>query len=326
MKKVFAFSLIVVLIVILSACSDDSNPVTSTSPRVFDPFALWDTASGNLGNIVQCLAVKDTFLFAGTSDSGFYRSTNIGSSWIKSNTGLPSLNIRVLLVKDSNLFAATGGNGVYRSTDNGSNWTASNSGITTAAVYSLVRKDSNLFAGATGDGVYRSTDNGSTWVSAGLSGSTVFAFAVKGSRLFVGSSSGVYRSDDNGVNWTPINTGLPGLNIRSLAVQDTNLFAAEISGIFRSSNDSSWTAVNEGLYSALALGYPQSFFVYGSNILAGFTSNAGVYLSLNNGASWVSCNAGLPPFSAKAFTYNGAYIFMGGMDNIGHGVVWRHAL
>jgi hypothetical protein len=325
MKKIFTFSLIVVLLVILYACSDDSNPVTSAGPRIFDPFALWDTASGQLGSLVQCLAFKDTNLYAGTSDSGVYRSTNNGTSWVKSSglTG-SGLNVHTILVRDSVLLAGTD-NRIYRSIDKGSTWGTFGTGIGSTQVYSLVRKDTVLFAGTTGL-LYISTDGGSSWDAPGLVvPGNIRTLVVKGSRLFAGSgSNGVFRSTDNGSTWITINDGLLGHAIYSLAVKDTNLFAATNRGVFRSSNDSSWTETNDGLYSVPS--DPQSFFVYGSNILVGFPNYNGIFLSLNNGASWVSCNGGLPGFSAYAFVYNGTYLFVGGENQTAVGAVWRHAL
>jgi hypothetical protein len=324
MKKIFAFSLIIVLVVLFWACGSDDNPVINTT-RVFDPFALWDTASGQLGSLVQCLAAKDTNLYAGTSDSGVYRSTNNGESWTKSSTGLSggSLIINALLVTDSNIFAGTSV-GVYRSTNKGSSWSIS-MGIG-AAVLSLVKKDTMLFAGTTSR-LSCSTDGGSTWDEPGLVvPGNVTTLVVKGSRLFAGTgSNGVTRSADNGSTWLTINTGLGNNTINSLAVQDTNLFAATAGGVFRSSNDSTWTAVGEGLYVAYTLGDPQSIYVVGPNILTGFAGYAGVFLSLNNGASWVSANGGLPAFDAYSFVYHGSYLFVGGRGNGTGGAVWRHA-
>jgi ligand-binding sensor domain-containing protein len=325
-KQILIFSIFICLIVLFWACgSDDSNPVVNTT-RVFDPFALWDTASGQLGSRVQCLAAKDTNLYAGTSDSGVYRSTNNGESWTKSSTGLSGagLIINALLVKDSNLFAGTSG-GVYRSTNKGSSWSLSNTGIG-AAVLSLVKKDTLLFAGTTSR-LYCSTDDGSTWDEPGaVVPGNVTTLVVKGSRLFAGTgSTGVSRSTDNGSTWLTINTGLLNPTIYSLAAKDTNLFAATAAGVFRTSNDSIWTAVGEGLYVAYTLGDPQSIYIVGSNILAGFGGYAGVFLSLNNGASWISANGGLPAFGVYSFVYNGSYLFVGGQGNGTGGAVWRHA-
>jgi hypothetical protein len=328
MKQTLIFSVIICLMIIFGACSDDSNPVTSTGPRVFDPFALWDTASNvSLGNRVQCMAVKDTFLFAGTSNAGIYRSTNNGENWVTVNIGLSSVNIQALLVKDTIIYAGTAV-ALYRSTDNGLNWGAYSSGMTNTNIRALAAKDSFIFAGTNGGGLYRSTNNGVIWTSAGLSGEMVITFAVKGSRLFAGTAaSGIYRSTNNGTDWTQINTGMPGLTINALAAQDTNLYSATTWGIYRSSNDSSWSEVNEGLYSVL-MGSADftSLFVYGPSVLVGVSSYRGVYLSLNHGASWVAANAGLFGFSTSCFAYNGTYLFIGGQNQGGGGGVWRHAL
>jgi photosystem II stability/assembly factor-like uncharacterized protein len=326
MKKIFAFSLIIILIVLFWACgSDDSNPVVNTT-RVFDPFALWDTASGQLGSLVQCLAAKDTNLYAGTADSGVYRSTNNGTSWVKSSglTGL-GLNVHTILVKDSVLLAGTN-NRIYRSIDKGSTWGTFGTGIASTQIYSLVRKDTVLFAGTEGR-LYSSTDGGSTWNEPGLVvPGNIRTLVVKNSRLFAGSAAnGVFRSADNGSTWITINIGLGNNTIYSLAAQDTNLFAATPAGVFRSSNDSIWTAVGEGLYVAYTLGDPQSIYVVGPNILTGFAGYAGVFLSLNHGASWVSANGGLPAFDAYSFVYHGSYLFVGGRGNGTGGAVWRHA-
>jgi hypothetical protein len=329
MKQFLVFSVIICLIVIFGACSDDSNPVTSAvGPRVFDPFALWDTASGQLGSLVQCLAFKDTNLYAGTSDSGVYRSTNNGTSWVKSSglTG-SGLNVHTILVRDSVLLAGTD-NRIYRSIDKGSTWGTFGTGIGSTQVYSLVRKDTVLFAGTAGL-LYISTDGGSSWDAPGLVvPGNIRTLVVKSSRLFAGSgSNGVFRSTDNGSTWITINTGLPGatVNVNSLAAKDTNLFAAIAGwGMYRSSNDSTWTAVNDGLFSPLFGAAATSLFVYGPSVLVGISDYQGVYLSLNNGASWVSANAGLLGFSTYCFVYNGSYLFIGG--EFGGGAVWRHGL
>jgi hypothetical protein len=323
MKQILIFSIFVCLIVLFWACGSDDNPVNPTV-RVFDPFALWDTASGGLGSLVQCLAVKDTLLFAGINDDGVYRSTNNGETWTQMINGLSSLNIRALLVKDTIIYAGTS-SGVYISADNGSNWAPSTTGMGAIIVRALIMKDTNIFAG-TATGVYVSADDGAHWTSAGLSTYTVVTLCVKGKKLFAGTTNinnSVYRSTNDGTDWLRITEGLAVQAANSLAAKDTNLFAATNGGIFRSSNDSTWTAVNDGLYSLSS--NPQVLFVYGPSILAGFGNFEGIYLSLNNGASWVSCNAGLFGLTAGCFTYNRSYIFVGGTNQSGGGHVWRHA-
>jgi hypothetical protein len=324
MKQILTFAALILLIFIFWACGSDENPVQN-STRNFDPFALWDTASGGMGSFVQCMAVKDTNLFAGINDAGVYRSTNNGDDWIQMITGLSNLNVHALLVKDTIILAGTSA-GVFISTNKGSNWSASTSGMGAIIVRSLIKKDTNIFAG-TASGVYVSGDNGASWTGAGLGTYTVTTLCVKGTKLIAGTTNaanGVYRSINNGTNWVRIVDGITGYVVNSIVTRDTNLFAATNGGIFRSGNDSTWTYVNDGLYSVGST--PQVLFVYGSGILAGFGNYEGVYLSLNNGASWVSGNAGLFGLTVGCFTYNGSYLFVGGTNQSGGGAVWRHAL
>jgi hypothetical protein len=328
MKKILFPLIVIGIVVVFWSCSKDSNPVVQQGINAFNAFALWDTASPAVSSTVQCLAVKDTFLFAGTSSAGIYRSTNNGDTWSTVNTGLVNHNVHAILVKDSILLAGTA-NGIYISTNNGSNWSESTSGMGNIVVYSLVAKDTSIFAG-TADAVFQSLDDGATWSGTSMSTSyNVVSLCVRGNRLFAGTTdinNGLYRTTNNGVNWLRIVSGMPGVSVVSLAAQDTNLYAATADGVFRSSNDSTWTQVNDGLYSVLVGAAPTTVYAYGPNVLAGMSNNQGIYLSLNYGSSWVSANAGLFGLSVNCFAYNGSYLFVGGVNMGGSAGVWRHPL
>lgn len=99
----------------------------------------------------------ETF-FAGTRDSGVFRSTDNGDLWIQTNFGLTHSNIRVLLIEPNNrIFAGAQDGGMFRSIDNGNNWTQINTGLTNLTILSLaVDADGYLFAGSNGAGVFRS--------------------------------------------------------------------------------------------------------------------------------------------------------------------------
>ena len=139
-----------------------------------------------------------TQMFAGVG-GGVYRSTDKGSTWTVSNTGMPYPD-RVLAVSvavhDSVLFVGTFSGGVFRSTDFGTTWTTANVGLPS---YVLCFADSgaNLFAGTAGAGVYCSTNKGTTWtaINTGLPSNTlVYAFAVGGWYLYAGTfGGGVWR-------------------------------------------------------------------------------------------------------------------------------------
>jgi hypothetical protein len=113
----------------------------------------WKPA-GLTGVSVQTLAVIGRNLFAGTFDSGVYRSTDSGSSWTAVNNGLPQniytkgIWITSFAVVGSNLFAGVLGSGVFLSTDNGASWKPENTGQWDSNhVMALGASNTNLISG-----------------------------------------------------------------------------------------------------------------------------------------------------------------------------------
>src|SRR5512143_2954660 len=92
--------------------------------------AQWVQTNGLSGCHVECLLESGTNLFAGTADSGVFRSTSSGTSWTDVNAGLTNTEVLALAASGSNLLAGTFGGGVYRSTDNGTSWSGANAGLT----------------------------------------------------------------------------------------------------------------------------------------------------------------------------------------------------
>jgi photosystem II stability/assembly factor-like uncharacterized protein len=96
-------------------------------------------------------------IYATASDSGYYRSTNLGDSWkfLSKGTG------RTINAFASNsigyLFISIFSLGVFRSTDNGIIWQEVDSGLDSSNVNALiVTNDDYLLAGTSWKGVYRS--------------------------------------------------------------------------------------------------------------------------------------------------------------------------
>jgi len=236
--------------------------------------------------------------------------------WIQTQ-GLYGGNIISFAVSGTNLFAGASGAGVFLSTDYGKSWTAT--GLTAFHVHSLAVSGTNVFAGTAGFGVLRSTDNGKNWTAINNElrdpngEDCVWALAVIGTNLFVGTFRGVFRSTDNGTSWTAVNNGLTNTNVLALTVSGRNLFAGTGGGVFLSTdNGTSWTEVNNGLtnrgVSALA--------VSGTNLFAG-TRGGGVFLSTNNGANWTAVNNGLTNTDVTAFAVIGTNLFAGTAGSIG---------
>jgi hypothetical protein len=77
-----------------------------------------------MNSSIGALAINSSgSIFAGTLDSGIYRSMDNGANWMQINNGLINMGV-VSLTIDSNgiVFAGTVGDGLFRSTDNGTNW------------------------------------------------------------------------------------------------------------------------------------------------------------------------------------------------------------
>ena len=135
------------------------------------------------------------------------------------------------------------------------------------------------------------TANGQ-WVptNVGPSANYISSLVVKGDNIFAGTSSGILHSTDNGKSWKVADSGLVipyssyyDHNINCLALNGSNLFAGKFrGGIYHSTdNGTSWT----GLTSGLTPGSVVSLLVSDTYLFAG--TDDGLFLSTNNGASWV---------------------------------------
>jgi photosystem II stability/assembly factor-like uncharacterized protein len=163
---------------------------------------------------------RDSVVYAGTinpasSDSGLFRSTDAGGSWVKLLSGYV-YGIAIDPTNASTIYAAkgTGGGGVSKSTDGGETWLDRNTGLFNLDVRTIAvdpANSSRVYAGGSG-GVYRSNDAGASWLPAiGLNGITVNAVAIDPrdpAVLFAGTSSGAFRSSDFGAHFLPIQNGL----------------------------------------------------------------------------------------------------------------------
>lgn len=295
--------------------------------------------SGNAGLPAECkvksLAVKDSFVFAGTVREGVYRSADGGISWTPARNGLPEPyfaygEIDHLVATGSSLFAATRprsvgsgrtqGGGVYRSDDNGVTWFAVNDGIpllgTNNPPYSY-----QYYPYPTG-------------------------LSAQGSTLLFGTKyEGVFRSIDNGATWTEANTGLPTSNdnyprFTSFVRLGSDVYASshgfhagidDARGVFRSSDGgASWTHVGIDLADSRPV---NALAVQGHALLAAVgcpaqphdlaacpkSASDGVYRSVDGGVTWTRIGTHLDGISVARMHVRGSRIFAG---TLGYGI-WR---
>jgi photosystem II stability/assembly factor-like uncharacterized protein len=268
---------------------------------------------------VVCFAIKDTVVFAGTSVSGIYSSTDNGDSWSEMNTGLTNKSVHAITIDGSNLYAGTSG-GVFLSTDNGASWEATNTGLTELYIWAFAVGDTNLFTG-TMSGVFRLKNDGTRWtdVTSELTSTIIRALAIRDTYIFAGAyDRGVFRSTDNGDTWIEAREGMYSGYVRTLAIKDTILFAGSWGGVFVSTdNASNWTDANDGLTQ-----YDIRAFAISDTILFAGSYAGGVFYSTNHGTNWIEVNSGLTNKYVESLAVNETHIFASTLDNI----LWRRLL
>lgn len=174
---------------------------------------------------INCIAISDSNIFAGTAGFGIFNTTDNGNVWnpnTYSNTIIPSPYISALAISDTNIFAEAEnmgqGGGLFLSTNNGFSWTSINKGLTdstgdtySTSVTSFAFNGKNIFVGTLGGGVFLSTNNGGNWntVNNGLTDLEIYSLAISKTYLYAGTSAtGVWKraiSDITGVNGLEVN-------------------------------------------------------------------------------------------------------------------------
>lgn len=234
----------------------------------------WAAAYGGDGGEVcfNHMVANNQNILGETQYNGIFRTTNGGSSWHSSQTGLGSENAAWVgpILKHPNISSwfYTARQRVYLSTDYGGTWNAIslNSVNGSNAVREMAQSKSN----------------------------PDLMFASSGSQLF--------RSTDGGVNWTNITTGLPNRTITSVYVHpsDENIVVVTFSGfgtdkVYKSTNaGSNWTSIHGNLPDTPV----NDILVFTDT---GATANTyfvatdiGVFVTDNNGVDWMETDDGLP--------------------------------
>lgn len=128
--------------------------------------------------------------FGPPSSTGIYKTTNGGTNWMPSNSGLTDPAVAALWLDQANpniLIAGTLNAGMFRSTDAGSTWQVVSPGFgpTTA----LLQIGASLYAG-TSQGISVSQDDGATWNLAVPTPASVQSLASSGTYLYAARSDG----------------------------------------------------------------------------------------------------------------------------------------
>ena len=285
----------------------------------------WLPDGGLSGHTINALIVNKGALFAGTSDSGVYRSSDKGQSWLAINAGLTDVAITSLTAKDGFLFAGTVSGGVFRSADSGRNWLPVNTGISSTNIKALAANNTCIFAGTGGGGVCRSTDYGTNWLEVNkledgtdIHFKNIFSFGVTADYVFIGTWGGsAFRSADNGTVWYMVTNGMadPRENQipRCFAVLDSFIFAGlDGAGMLRAKDSARiWFTVNTGLPESTSV---TALAVFKNSLYA--ATHKGVFNSTDNGNTWSAVNTGLSTTPVYTFASIDTTLFAGTSNGI----------
>lgn len=177
-----------------------------------------------------------------------------------------------------------------------------------------------LYTGGPG-GVWWSPDEGASWTQRPIPGNPVVQglLARTGGLVYAASAGGVWRSPDAGVTWGARSTGLPNLNVSGIAAtQSGSLIAATAGGVALSA-DSGANWIGGGALPAT----PQVLATATSVDRTFVGAGAGVYRSLDGGASWTQVDVGFSgsPITAVACDGTGLNVAAG----VASGLVYRSA-
>ncbi len=286
---------------------------TSNFFKTTDAAAHWNNQNSGLAGNVFSLAVAPSApntIYAATS-TGFYRSTDGGTTWIKiQTTGVTSFSFSTLSVDPSNASVVYIGQfGLFKSTDAGSNWTPVNTG-SSSTITSIVfdPSTSSTIYISTANGVFKSTNSGSTWIpqnNFGVPGTpNVRALAIDPTTpltLYAGTfNDGLFKSTNGGGVWTAMNNGMGGsnpTNVNVIVIDPANpstIYTGHGStpgsgGINQSTNGgASWTPLTNGVPDVGVT----AMVATPSAVYAALNSR-GIIKTTNGGSSWTTTDTGL---------------------------------
>lgn len=188
------------------------------------------------------------------------------------------------------------------------------SGTAGLNMQSLFTNGTYNFAGGQ-TGAYRSTDDAASYAISNSGNDNVGptrGFTKDNDFIYTCTSQGAYRSADNGATWISKSVGLTNPLGGGILNVGTRLFYVTPTGVFMSTNQGdNWTAAG------LTTTDVRSITAISDTLFVG-TNGAGIYKSVDWGASWYAVNTGLGgSLNFRAIEAQGNTLFAGGPTGTG---------
>jgi hypothetical protein len=269
-------------------------------------------------------------------------SFQTSQGWKKLETGQVGLpNVFSKMLSTGTKLVGANNFNIYSSADNGLTWSTASSSLM-GSIYSMANLGETLFAGCS-NGLYVSNNGGTLWVPVNnnaISNNSISYLKAFGNTMFAASNYSLFRSTDNGLNWTVVNVDNNYNYVSGLTSHGNSVLVFKGSSVFQSDdNGNNWTATqlmsavpsrisatNEGLLGISGQqivrsldkgktwtttniqGYFYDLITSGNRAITSSGSNSNVYLSNDNGKSWLVNNGGLEYLNPGSFVFHKDYL------------------
>ncbi|HEY0654451.1 MAG TPA: hypothetical protein VGD65_15025 [Chryseosolibacter sp.] len=265
------------------AMTDGANNIYQS---VADANSPWTPVSSSpAGEFPNTFAISGNTALAGTSNA-IYRSTNLGSSWQKSVTGITDVFriYKMQISSDGSIWATASHTGIYRKKPTENNFESVITGTNYAET--ALRGDTLPIAMDHQIRMYNVITGEFGRTISSLNIGLVRDYVEVGAYRFLGTMiSGVHRQHAN-EPWESFNTGLTESDIRDLKNDGQVLFAGTSAGLFKTDvTQNQWSKVTLGANS----GGVYQIHVFADKIFVLTVSE--VFVSADHGATWQTIEA-----------------------------------
>lgn len=337
-----------------------ANMIAITNGGVFvstNDGVSWSNTGATLPS-AECVS---ELAFGGKYYIGFYyNSTGMlysteddGLTWnpVKVPTANANWWTTSLAAKGNRLYISLNGKDVFYTEDQGENYTALPAISSSVTYYGqILFKGDTLFVMNPNDGVFRFNQTSNTWAPSSIGLPDVyhrgFLPAGDGSLLLLTINAGIYKSNKNGNLWTKSDAGFAVSNVTTLEKHNNEVYAGTMiyyntltlnnstggyggDGLYASSNNGGdWEVRNIGIpiisNSISQVRLLKSF----NNKLAAAAEYSGIYISSDNGQTWLQSTGISGPNVAgfnQSFAYADNKLFYASLNNPGSASLMRSA-